>query len=347
MKSLHVLPLAGIALAALLLAQATLFAQDAAFATIKLTVAGADLAMAANGASNLRIHLNIGHTPSGKNFSPDFPVLKMQTKPISGAVPGLIQPAFFPSDVSKVVPTGKTIVNTAHHSIFVNCATASSCWGTPNNFLNNLNKSNFLHLADQYTGSTTAGRYTIGTAFNATVTIFPGLSGVPTLGENDILALIHSAASQSGVGYAHLYHIFLPKGVDHCMDGGPCYSPDNPSAFAFCAYHAKTTFLDIGTVYYTVEPFQNVAGCAIPAIPAPPNSVLIDSTASTLSHEVFEAITDPDLNTGFRALNSAPVFGQEIADLCQGPLAVFPINGKNYEVQLEYSNTFHACASTP
>ncbi len=345
MKSLHVLPLAGIALAALLLAQATLFAQDAASTPIQLTVAGADHAMAANGASNLRVHLNIGHTPAGKNFSADFPVLKGHTNPISGGVPGLIQPAFFPSDVSKVVPTGKTIVNTAHHSIFVNCPTASSCWGTPNNFLNNLNKSNFIHVTDQYTGSTTAGRYTIGTAFTATVTIFPGLSGVPTLGENDILALIHSAASQAGVGYGHLYHMFLPKGVDHCMDGGPCYSPDNPGSFAFCAYHAKTTFLDIGTVYYTVEPFQNVNGCAVPG--PSPNGLLIDSTASVLSHEVFEAISDPDLNTGFRALNSAPVFGQEIGDLCQGPFAIFPLNGKNYELQLEYSNTFHACASTP
>jgi hypothetical protein len=63
---------------------------------------------------------------------------------------------------------------------------------------------------------------------------------------------------------------------------------------------------------------------------------------------LFESITDPDINTGFRALNSGAVQGSEIGDLCGGVLfGIFPLDSKKYEIQLEYSNFYHACASTP
>ena len=70
------------------------------------------------------------------------------------------------------------------------------------------------------------------------------------------------------------------------------YSPDNPATFAFCAFHASVNFSDVGHVLFTVEPFQNVPGCAV-GKPSP-NGVLVDSTASVLSHQLIETITDPD-----------------------------------------------------
>ncbi|HEV2715369.1 MAG TPA: hypothetical protein VGU64_08915, partial [Terriglobales bacterium] len=96
---------------------------------------------------------------------------------------------------------------------------------------------------------------------------------------------------------------------------------------------------------YTVEPFQNVLGCQVPfSSPTPPNGQLADSTNNSLSHEFFETVTDPDVFTGFRATNTS--FG-EIGDVCVGAVAVFALNGHDYEIQLEYSDTYHACASTP
>src|SRR5262249_13102598 len=161
-------------------------------------------------------------------------------------------------------------------------------------------------------GSTTANRYGVGTAFTANVSVVNGM-----INENAIITLAHEAAQIAGGGYGHVYHVFLPKGVATCMNnGGGCYSPNNPATFTFCAYHCKATFSDVGTVYFTVEPFQNVLACAVPQ--PSPNGALIDSTSSTLSHELFESITDPDINTGFRALNSGAVQGNEIADLCGG-----------------------------
>lgn len=327
---------------------------------IEVGVAHVDQAAATVGVSNARFHLFLANTPAAKGFPRDWPALKAPSfavldadDRISGpavvipfSVPSPPAPALYPEDVSKLSPTGNTILTTKHHLIFVNCA--SSCWGNPSGFLTDLGKSTFMKLVDQYVGSTTLNRYTVGTSASVTVTIFPGSSGVPTLGENDILAIVHAVAKLTGfgTGYGNLYHVLIPPGVDTCMDEGGCYSPDNPASFVFCAYHFTVNFTDIGHTHYTVEPFQNVAGCQVPASPTPPNGQLADSTNSTLSHEVFEAITDPDITTGYRALNTASVLFEEIGDLCAGPHAIFLIDGKPYEVQLEYSDFYHACASS-
>src|SRR5438477_602493 len=82
--------------------------------------------------------------------------------------------------------------------------------------------------------STNNNRYTLGTAFSVTTAIFPGTSGVPTLSENDILGIVHNVALTGGAGLGHVYHVFLPQGVDTCFDEGLCYSPDNFATFGMC-----------------------------------------------------------------------------------------------------------------
>ncbi|MFZ0201952.1 MAG: hypothetical protein WB523_02175 [Candidatus Sulfotelmatobacter sp.] len=197
-------------------------------------------------------------------------------------------------------------------------------------------------------GLTTDNRYTVGTAGVISYPILTALS------DNDVLQIVHSAASVLGTGYTHIYHIFLPKGVDECFVGsGECYSPDNLSTFFFCAYHSSVTFSDIGHVLFTVEPYQNVPGCSM--LQPSPNGALVDSTSSVLGHETFETITDPDPPTGWIAVNSNGVYGEEIGDLCPGidltgpyfkdPVSV--LNGDKYEIQPMYSNTYHACSFAP
>ena len=80
--------------------------------------------------------------------------------------------------------------------------------------------------------------------------------------------------------------------------------------------------------------------------------MLADSTDNVLSHETFEAITDPLPGLGFFNLTGTILTGQEIGDECAlfnltnspGNYSppTFLINGKKYAVQLEYSNTYHA-----
>jgi hypothetical protein len=322
-------------------------------AAVAINVTGDDRIAAATVTSS-RYHLLLTKQAKAAGISAESPNVKFKSRTHpSVPIPALPSPPagtfYYPDDIEKVSASGKTIATAAHHPIYINCATTpTACWGNPALFLTNLDASTMLHLADQYTGSTTNGRYTVGTQFTASVTIYPGTSGVPTLGENDILGVVHSAAKIAGTGYTHIYHVFIPKGVDTCMDEGPCYSPDNANTFAFCAYHYAATFTDLGSpVYYTVEPFQGplpkpLLSCAIPF--ATPNGQLTDSMATSLLHETFETITDPDIFTGFRARNSD--FG-EVGDECEGFVFKVPLNGHNYDVQAIYSDTYEACATTP
>ena len=334
------------------LSHGNLNAQDESAA--RLEVHPADQAAASTN-SEYRVHLRL-RTASLNRFSPlstaalpSLPASRTQ-KLMSAAtadatIAAVPPPGFYPADLSS--PFGGPVVMSAQsHPVYVDCA--STCWGNPAAFLNNLGKSTFIHVADQYVGMTTDNRYTLGRPASISYPILTVLS------DNDVLQIVHSAASTMGTGYGHIYHIFLPKGVDECFVGTTeCYSPDNLSTFAFCAYHGSVTYSDIGHVLFTVEPYQNVIGCSM--LQPSPNGALVDSTSSVLGHETFETITDPDPPTGWIAVSSNGVFGEEIGDLCPGvdvtapyfedPISV--LNGQKYEIQPMYSNTYHACSFAP
>jgi hypothetical protein len=350
---LRCLPIVTLALVPLL-AVANLSAQER---PVEVQVTSGEVASAAAVASKIRYHLFPANTAAGKVVPLDSPGVTFPPRkhPLAAPLPTIPSfPAgtgFYPDQLFKVSSTGATIKTTKSHPIYLNMSacggTVAACWGNPALFLGDLGASSMIHLLDtQYVPSTASGRYTVGTQFTATATIYPGTSGVPTLGENDILGIVHSAASNAagGTGYGHIYHLFIPPGVDTCMDAGPCYSPDNLGAFAFCAYHYTVTFADIGAVYYTVEPYQDVAGCQVPT--GTPNGQLVDSTNSVLSHELFESITDPDISTGFRSLNS-PFGAAEIGDECAFIVIPVTLNTRKYAIQGEFSNKYEACATTP
>jgi hypothetical protein len=246
--------------------------------------------------------------------------------------------AFYPGDLS--YQGGPVVQEAQSHGLYVDCN--ANCWGFPSVFLTHLQKSSFIHVTDQYVGTTADNRYTVGAGGTIQYPV------VAPLGNNDLLQIVYAGASVFGTGYGHIYHIFLPKGVDVCFTGtSQCYSPDNPSTFAFCAFHASVDFSDIGHVLFTVEPFQNVPGCAV-GKPSP-NGLLIDSTADILSHELIETITDPD-GDAWWITKDLDLFSAEIGDVCQDSTFTYAsssLNGKNYQIQPEYSNDAHACIYTP
>ncbi len=248
---------------------------------------------------------------------------------------------------------GVTLTATQQHSIFMfgssGCRSVAGCWGNPNTFLRDLGRSNFMHITDQYTGLHSDRRYSVGQSYTGTLTT----PLAAPLTDEDVLAIVHSAAAASGqVGYGHMYNVHLAPGVDECFDASysVCYSPDNFGTWYFCAYHGSVDFSDIGHVVYSVEPFQNVPGCAVD--PGSPNGTLVDSTNSVLSHEVFEAITDPD-GDGWWNYDNNGVYGEEIGDECSflGDFGFSPslvvLNEHQYAVQPEYNNSNHACTVTP
>jgi len=237
----------------------------------------------------------------------------------------------FPLDMTK--GSGKVLTATTQNDIFVN--TTSAAVGTPTTFQSNYNLSTFISVLNQYDGVTSAGKFPVGTSFTASVATFTNM-----ISQDDLFNVIHAAAKLGGTGYGHQYHVFLAKGLDTCFDFGPCYAPDiGPPTFVFCAYHGSLTYTDIGHVIYSIMPYQDVAGCGDFGLSGLPNVSPIDSTATTLSHETAESISDPDPNTGW--FNST--FGMEIGDVCNSLRALETLNGHKYVIQPEYSNSAHGC----
>jgi hypothetical protein len=257
----------------------------------------------------------------------------------------------FPGDVTYL--GGPVVTSAESHAIYLipngNCLSIANCWGNPEGFLTDLANSDFVHLLDQYTGL--SGSYTVGPnaiiAYRQTPAIFT---------DADLQVFVHAVASKEGSGYGHIYHVFLPPGQDECFShpSKTCYSPDNPKTFIFCAYHTSVQFKDIGHVLYSVEPFQDVPGCSVPL--GTPNGQLVDSTNNSLSHELFETISDPDgnawINFSLIVLNGAEIgdecsFFTVIASGAFFDPSVFTIGSHLYAVQPEYSNSAHACAVGP
>jgi hypothetical protein len=318
------------------LVPAIMFAQSS---TTQTTISGSDMAAASSVASSF-YRITPAATAAGKTLPPT--ALTNKKLASKAALP---KPGFYPADL--VNHGGPVVTSAQQELVYFDCpAGATKCWGNPANFLNHLNASAFIHMTDQYVGTTANNRYPVDKQVSINQTLQTNV-----LYENDILSIVHAAAVKLSVenSYSHIIHVFLPQGVDTCFDlTAQCYSPDNPPTFFFCAYHGAVVFSDIGHILYTVQPYQDVPGCQ--AATPTPNGDLVDSTASVLSHETFETITDPDLDAWWSDVSLIEQ-GAELADICEpigNSLAqfldpVFVVGGKNYKIQLMYSNKYHGC----
>src|ERR1700730_5456940 len=331
---------------------------------VGVDVTAADRVAATYGVSNLAYHIFPSKTQAGRTALAAHNLGTAGTSPtkagaVAATIPPVPSPGFYGEDL--VYFGGHVLKTTTSNAVYVNmssCGTVAQCWGKPNGFLSDLSNSNFIHLTDQYLGTTAHNRYPVGKSVQATIPLF--VSNV--VSQADIFSVVHAAAKANGTGYGHIYHVFLPKGEDTCIDlTSICYSPDNPPSFFFCAYHGSLDFNDIGPVLISVEPYQNVAGCDV--APPSPNGMLADSTNSVLSHEQVESITDPDPfgpgdpRSGWVSFKGFFAAGAEIGDLCISLTNGAPnfqtldpkvkLNGKTYQLQGEYSNHYHACAFAP
>ncbi len=233
---------------------------------------------------------------------------------------------------------GRVYTMAKEWDIYVNCQN-ESCWGRPEEFQNRLNSSTMVHVLDQYVGSKSTGRYSFGGSVSV-MNVVP--SSGNTFSVNDLVTVLQGVVNGTThpPGYSQVYHIFLPSGYDTCQIAGVCYSPDNTANWYFCAYHTSVD-LPAGHVIFTVEPYQNVNGCATPERTVAYQ--LEEATGSTLSHEFFESQSDPD--PGKPAW--IDVNGNEIGDDCRLLYENINLSGGNWLMQMEYSNTYHACADGP
>ena len=128
---------------------------------------------------------------------------------------------------------------------------------------------------------------------------------------------------------------------------GSCFDSSNQSCAytQYCAYHS---YFNVGTVpvVYANEPYGNSSVCQVSGAPSPNSDAVADAAATSASHELSEAITDPKLNAWFSAQ------GSENGDLCAytygslswaGGRANQMWNGHFYLLQREFSNHTNSC----
>ncbi|KAJ3069761.1 hypothetical protein HDU98_007173 [Podochytrium sp. JEL0797] len=109
------------------------------------------------------------------------------------------------------------------------------------------------------------------------------------------------------------------------------------SCTSWCAYHYSVQ-TSAGWVYYGIIPDQGTGACAGSCGNGPS---VFASTCQVASHELGEAITDPD-----QQQNGWMSTGGEIGDLCVAQLGDFcGADGYEYYVQKMWSNSAGACVN--
>jgi hypothetical protein len=138
-----------------------------------------------------------------------------------------------------------------------------------------------------------------------------------------------------------IFMLFTSSGEGSCFDasGAQC------SYTYYCAYHGDYS-LSGKSVIYANMPYGNPNTCQVPGTPSPNGDMAADTVATAASHELTEAITDPELNAWYTAQ------GNEIGDLCaynygvntwDTALANQMWNGRFYELQTEFDNHTGSC----
>ena len=166
-----------------------------------------------------------------------------------------------------------------------------------------------------------------------------------------------TAANSLPHDFSHMYVVYLPKAVESCFFPGDsttnnvCTINHYPTA-AFCAYHNNSASSSVYAnmvypIYQSPVGFTCGTDARFPVIQSPNGNPDADTEISPTSHEIIEAITDPDGETGWGDSS-----GNEIGDDCayvygrtRGATGAYfnqVINGGKFLTQEEFSNNLFA-----
>jgi hypothetical protein len=164
---------------------------------------------------------------------------------------------------------------------------------------------------------------------------------------------------------SHIYVLYLPKGVESCFlpgetttvapDGQFCTINHQPTA-AYCAYHnddpSSAVYANLAyPIYASPVGYTCGSDARFPTVESPNGNRDADTEISPTSHEISEAITDPDTETGWYDSG-----GNEIGDDCAyiyGRTRGAPggyynqvINSQYFLTQEEFSNNLFASSGS-
>jgi len=168
------------------------------------------------------------------------------------------------------------------------------------------------------------------------------------LQSGDVERAVDSYAATMSASTDDIYVLFLPTAVHVCLSSGQCTFPD-AAGNAIGGWHSATPG---GHMYAVIPSMDNLfPGAFAPAISPFPNGRPLDTTYNVLSHEIFEALTNPR-GTGWFGPNSPgePCF--ENGDRCTARALSFSVTGSftlfplQVDIQQEWSNASGSCGQT-
>jgi len=163
---------------------------------------------------------------------------------------------------------------------------------------------------------------------------------------NEIKKVVNDHLEWSPPGFSTLYEVALGQGIEFCDSGGNCSFPQTGKE-TLCAYHGSFDENGTTAIYANVANQAGRTGCG-QSYPTPNDSqaevdASADADVTELSHETFEAVTDPTQSSWY--VPGGDYSGQENGDLCNqrwGTQAAdgsdLTMNGHGYLVQTEWSN---------
>ncbi len=95
-----------------------------------------------------------------------------------------------------------------------------------------------------------------------------------------------------------MFFLYTSSGEGSCAGGSCAYSD-------YCAYHGYFDNPSGAPVIYGNEPYADTNYCQVSGTPSPNGDAAADAAATVTSHELTEAITDPELNAWY---------GQDLSD---------------------------------
>ena len=148
-----------------------------------------------------------------------------------------------------------------------------------------------------------------------TAGIYADGSGYSTcLDDAQLQAEVDSVTAAGGLPHdlSHIYVLYLPKHVESCFLPGEttstaggqfCTINYEPTA-AYCAYHnedpSSAVYANLAyPIYASPTGFTCGSDARFPVVESPNHNLDADTQISPTSHEIIEAITDPDTETGW------------------------------------------------
>jgi hypothetical protein len=214
-----------------------------------------------------------------------------------------------------------------------------------NRFLNDTSGTSYYNILNQYPDNINGApldRSILGGSYLDT-TPYPvaGTQANP-LHDSDIQAEVTNAMKANNwvPGPNKIFHVFTGYGIESCFDVNNQFCTFN----TYCAYHDFFTQNSQSIIYSNMPDFNGLSGhCTPRQRPFPNADSYADPEINILSHELFEAVSDPLLNAWTDS------FSSEIGDKCAWNFGTvnpdgsnLNLNGHKYLVQLEWSN-YNGC----